>query len=240
MQIEHSDFHDQLVRGLAHRMNNILSLFHGYLGLLMDGKELDSTTMDGLERIREGASAASDLMDRMKSLARPSSVIWRQISLRQFLETFRLSLESELSRGITLRIEAPEDLPEIWADTNRLKKVLREVVKNAIEASPANGVVLIEAATETAAPHGIGISNAAQPVVWSSLSVTDHGAGIPKGQEERIYQPFYSTKAKDNAMGLGLTVALGLVQQMGGVIRIASKRGNTVVKILLPSRSEKF
>ena len=41
MQIEHSEFQDQLVRGLAHRMNNILTLFHGYLGLLLDNKKLD-------------------------------------------------------------------------------------------------------------------------------------------------------------------------------------------------------
>ena len=54
MQIEHSEFQDQLVRGLAHRMNNILTLFHGYVGLLLDNKNLDRGTVDGLGRMARG------------------------------------------------------------------------------------------------------------------------------------------------------------------------------------------
>src|SRR5438874_1259487 len=79
MQIEHSEFQDQLVRGLAHRMNNILTLFHGYLGLLLDNKKLDKPTLDGLAKIQNGARAASDLMDRTHSLVRPSSAVWREL-----------------------------------------------------------------------------------------------------------------------------------------------------------------
>ena len=84
MQIEHSEFQDQLVRGLAHRMNNILTLFHGYLGLLLDNKQLDPATVEGLNRIKEGAKAASELMDRTHSLVRPSAVVWREINLGDF------------------------------------------------------------------------------------------------------------------------------------------------------------
>ena len=54
MQLVFSEFQDQLVRGLAHRMNNILSLFHGYLGLLMDDKKLNPVMKDGLSRILNG------------------------------------------------------------------------------------------------------------------------------------------------------------------------------------------
>src|SRR6478752_1797568 len=52
MQIAHNDFQDQLVRGLAHRMNNILSLFHGYLSLLVENENLDPATLDGLAMIK--------------------------------------------------------------------------------------------------------------------------------------------------------------------------------------------
>src|ERR1700722_7216383 len=144
MHIEHSDFHDQLVRGLAHKMNNILSLFHGYLGMLMEDKKLDTSTQEGLERIKQGASAASDLMDRMKSLARPSSVIWRQIILRDFLEMQQGAFDFELNRGVHVQIHVADDLPEIWADTSRLKKVLVEIVRNAVEASPAKAEVTLD------------------------------------------------------------------------------------------------
>ena len=68
--IEQSNFHEQLVRGLTHKMNNILSLFHGYLGLLIEDKKLDRATLDGLTRIRQGANEASELMDRAHGLRR--------------------------------------------------------------------------------------------------------------------------------------------------------------------------
>src|SRR5438093_10738722 len=84
MQIEHSEFQDQLVRGLSHRMNNILTLFHGYLGLLMDDRNLDPITRAGLNKIRDGARAATDLMERTHAISRPASSVRREVNLADF------------------------------------------------------------------------------------------------------------------------------------------------------------
>ncbi len=236
MHIEHSEFQDQLLRGLTHKMNNILSLFQGYIGLLLDDKKLDPATLNGLNRIKEGAGAASELMDRMSALARPSSLIWREINLCAFLHTMKPSFLSYLRPKATLKIECDDEMPHIWADTSHLRVATLEIVRNACEASPASGEITITAAAESPVPHGI--SSAAQPITWLSITVTDHGPGIPPNLKERVFNPFFTTKGKQNAAGLGLTVALGLVQRMGGVIRIDSKPGNTSVRLLLPSRSE--
>ena len=85
MQIAHNDFQDQLVRGLAHRMNNILSLFHGYLSLVVENEKLDPATLDGLAKIKLGASQASELMDRAQALVRPTASVLREIDLGQYL-----------------------------------------------------------------------------------------------------------------------------------------------------------
>ena len=217
-------------------MNNILSLFHGYIGLLLDDKKLDPATLTGLNRIKEGAGAASELMDRMSSLARPSSLIWREINLHDFLHIMKPFFQAYLRPKATLEIECPDDIPHIWADTSHLRVATLEIVRNACEANPAGGVVTVSAAAESPIPHGL--SSAAQPITWLSITVTDHGPGIPPNLRERVFNPFFTTKQKQNAAGLGLTVALGLVQRMGGVIRIDSNPGNTAVRLLLPSRSE--
>jgi signal transduction histidine kinase len=238
MHIQHSDFHDQLVRGLTHKMNNILSLFHGYLALLLDGKQLDPALADGLARIKEGATAASELMDRTKDLARPSSVIWREINVPEFLQRLRPSLESHLERGQKLEIECPDELPRIWADASRLCTAVCEIVRNACEASPRGSAVRIEAhavANGASAPPASG----AAPIPWVAITISDNGPGIEPAIEEKIFAPFFSTKRKKNATGLGLTVSGGLVQQLGGVIRFNSKPGCTSFQILLPSRSER-
>ena len=57
---------------------------------------------------------------------------------------------------------------------------------------------------------------------WLSLSVTDDGPGIAPEMVERVFAPFFTSKKKQNNAGLGLTVALGYVQQLGGVIRVTS------------------
>ncbi len=238
MHIDQSDFHDQLVRGLTHKMNNILSLFHGYLGLLMDDKKLDPSTVAGLARIREGAKAATELMDRTKVLARPSSVVWREVNVADLFKKMQPDFEAACERGVILQIDVPEELPSIWTDTSRLKTAILEVVKNACEASPPGEVVQIEIVAESqssATPSAAG--KAAQPITWISINIVDNGGGIPPELSEKIFHPFFSTKLKQNATGLGLTVALGLVQQLGGGLRFQSKPGLTTFRLLLPSRT---
>jgi len=238
MHIDQSDFHDQLVRGLTHKMNNILSLFQGYLGLLMDDKKLDPTTVAGLARIKEGAKAASDLMDRTKVLARPSSVVWREVNVADLFRRLQSDFDAVCERGIKLQLDVPEDLPAIWTDTTRLKIAILEVVKNACEASPPGEIVKIEVIAESqSSTHPSAAGKAAQPITWISINVTDTGGGIPPELSERIFHPFFSTRQKQNATGLGLTVALGLVQQLGGGIRFQSQPGLTTFRLLLPSRT---
>lgn len=234
MQIEHTEFQDQLVRGLSHRMNNILTLFHGYIGLLLDNKKLDKGTLEGLTKIKDGARAASELMDRTHSLVRPPTVVWREVKLNDFVRMLKPTFDAIRGPQTKLVIDSPDELPSIWADASRIKTAVVEIVRNALEATYAGGNVTI---TLRSAPQPVG-THAHQKIQWVSLTVTDEGPGIPEENAERIYQPFYSTKRKQNAAGLGLTVAAGSVQQMGGVLRFESKEGKTTFEMLLPSRVE--
>ncbi len=231
MQIEHTEFQDQLVRGLAHRMNNILTLFHGYLGLLMDNQKLDKETREGLAKIKDGARAASELMDRTHSLVRPPAVVWREVRLHDFMRLLKPSFDALCGPRTKLTIECPDDLPPVWGDATRVKSAIFEIVRNACEATFAGGKVQITLGT-THQPPG---TSAKQPLQWISLTVTDGGPGIPEELGDRIYQPFFTTKKKQNATGLGLTVAAGYVQQLGGVIRYESEPGKTIFEVLLPA-----
>lgn len=239
MYIEHSDFHDQLVRGLTHKMNNILSLFHGYLGLLLEDERLAPTTLDGLNRIKEGARAAGDLIERTHSLARPTSIIWREVDVSRFLQASRSAFVAALPRGIDLEMCTGDNLLPVWADTSRLRTALLELVQNAGEASPKGSRVSIS--VSVADEEGIrnrmrpGGNSAEQPIRWVEFAVEDAGPGIPEELQGKIFHPFFTTRGKRNAAGLGLTVAFGLMQQMNGMIRFTSRPGETVFRLLLPA-----
>jgi len=234
MQIEQSEFQDQLVRGLAHRMNNILTLFHGYLGLLMDNQKLDKETREGLAKIKDGARAASELMDRTHSLVRPPAVVWREIKLHDFIRMLLPAFDAFCGPRTKLTLECPDELPAIWGDATRVKSAIFEVVRNALEATFTGGHVRI-VVSATNKPPG---TPAKQALQWISITVTDDGPGVAEEMKERIFQPFFSTKKKQNATGLGLTVAAGFIQQMGGVLRFESEPGKTTFQLLLPSRTE--
>lgn len=236
MQIEHTEFQDQLLRGLAHRMNNILTLFHGYVGLLLDNESLDHATSEGLRKMKAGASAASELMDRAHSLVRPSKVVWREVDLGELLRILRPNFEEMSGPDTRVELICPNDVPRLWADVSRLRTAVTEIVRNACEATTAGGTVTIMVSAEEPAPPP---SAARQPTSWVTLTVTDSGPGIPEQAMPKIFTPFYSTKKKQNAAGLGLTVALGFVQQHGGVMRIESQPGRTICEVRLPSRADR-
>lgn len=235
--MRNAEFQDQLVRGLTHKMNNILSLFHGYLGLMIEDKKVDRETLSVLLRIRDSANAASRLMDRTKALATPSASVWRQVPPEDFLRTLMPSLELFEERGVNIQVACDPGLSDLWVDASRLRMAFKEIVKNACEASPANGVVLISAKPYGRAVRARGRRLMAPPISWVALTVTDCGKGIPLELNSKIFQPFFTTKSKGDSMGLGLSVALGLVQQLGGTIRLQSRPGRTSVKVLLPCRA---
>jgi signal transduction histidine kinase len=235
MQIEHSEFQDHLVRGLAHRMNNILTLFHGYIGLLLENKHLDKDALEGLSKIRDGAKSASDLMDRANSLVRPPTVVWREVKLGDFVRMLKPSFDTLRGPKTKLVLDIPDELPPIWADAARVKTAVFELVRNALEATFAHGgTVRIELRAELQPPG----NHARQNPTWISLKVIDDGPGIPEEVGDRIYQPFFSTKKKQAATGLGLTVASSFVAQHGGTLRHESTDGKTVFHMLLPCRVE--
>lgn len=234
MQIEPTEFQDQLVRGLTHRMNNILTLFHGYVGLLLDNQHLDSATKHGLCKIQDGARAATELIDRTHSLARPSALIWREVNLADFIRMLRPSFETMRGPRTKLTLDLPDDIPPVWADAARAKTAIVEIVRNALEATAAGGAVKI---TLRAASPPVGM-HPVKPLRWVQVTVADEGPGIPPELTEKIFHPFFSTRRKQNSTGLGLTVAAGFMQQLGGVLRFTSEPKNTVFHLLLPSRAE--
>jgi signal transduction histidine kinase len=134
-------------------------------------------------------------------------------------------------------LELNDDLPHVWADLSRLRTAILELVKNAFEATSAGGTVRIVLHGDV--PTGeLGQGHASQPLHWVCVEIVDDGEGISEALAQRIFQPFFSTKRKRNATGLGLNVAQGLTEQLGGLLRHECHPGETRFQLLLPSRGQ--
>ncbi|MFP3868429.1 MAG: two-component system sensor histidine kinase NtrB [Desulfobacteraceae bacterium] len=119
-------------------------------------------------------------------------------------------------------------LPEVWADPDQLKEVLVNLLVNACEAMGDGGLITItetEDFVETSGPVMI-------------IQVSDNGPGIPESIQDKVFQPFYSSK--EEGTGLGLSIAARIIQEHGGWIDLKSQEGQgTTIIINLPFRKLK-
>lgn len=208
-------------------MNNILTLFHGYVGLLMENEKLDKATKDGLAKIKLGAEQASDLMDRTQALVRPSATVWRTIDLPEYLRFMRPGFDQFRGPRTTIEMSFDDDTPRIQGDAGRIRNVLTEIVKNACESTFAGGgTVRIEL-------RGEPIPGMREK--WTVFSVTDDGPGIDPVIADKIFAPFFTTKKKQNAPGLGLSVVTSFVHLHKGTFKLESLDGKTVAEMRLPA-----
>ena len=134
--------------------------------------------------------------------------------------TERLRLFAD-RQGVTLRVEVADDLPPVRGDPARLGQVVVNLVHNAVKFSPDGGDVTVRVQPGPDAMDG------ARTVV---VSIEDHGVGIPRAAQSRIFERFYKVdrarvRGEAGGTGLGLAIARHIVEQHGGRIWVESREG---------------
>jgi two-component system NtrC family sensor kinase len=123
---------------------------------------------------------------------------------------------------VTLEARTAPDLPKVVCDAAQVQQMILALAMNALEATPADGRVSIEAARD-----GDGVK----------LVIADTGWGIPKEHLDRIFEPFFTTKEAGKGVGLGLAVVYGIVNGHHGRIEVQSEPGQgTTFTVHLPAR----
>jgi signal transduction histidine kinase len=112
-----------------------------------------------------------------------------------------------------LEFAHPETVPSIVGSANAIETVFVNLLINALQATPANGVVSVEIAP------AVGTSN------FVKIEVRDTGGGVPSDVKSRIFEPFFTTKGEDGGAGLGLTVCRSVVERHGGMIWVEDAKG---------------
>ena len=217
----------EVARRLAHEIKNPLTpiqlsaerLRHKFLA---DMAENESDTFDRLTRtIVQQVEAMKEMVNAFSNYARTPEPAPRQLDLNQLTNDV-----AELYRGGTTEVSVSFDptLPEIYADPDRLRQVLHNLIKNAGEAKP-DGLSVIEIETSV-------IDRASRRLV--QVSVTDDGGGIAPDLLERLFEPYVSTKPKGT--GLGLAIVKKIVEEHNGVVWAENQsEGGACIVVQLPA-----
>jgi two-component system sensor histidine kinase AtoS len=222
-----------LAAGLAHEIKNPLTsllTFSRHLTRRFDDEQFrekfQSVVPHELQRI-------NGIVERLLELARPSRLTFAAVRLPVLLERVVDLCAHELDgRGVRLTREYARDLPAIWADADALHQSLVNLVRNALDAMPAGGRLVLRvgwAGSDDIVVAGGRNPGAARRV---QIEVEDSGVGIAPEAADRVFNPFFSTK--ESGTGLGLALTHKIIEDHGGVIDFrAAPGGGTIFRIAL-------
>ncbi|MBV8739419.1 MAG: response regulator [Alphaproteobacteria bacterium] len=227
----------QLTRGFAHDFNNLLTTIIGNLEMLI-GRMRGARERTLVGAALQAAERGADLTSRLLAFARRQPLQPEPINLNQALANLADMLRSALGGLISVEIELTPGAPAALVDSKHLELALLNLAINARDAMPDGGTLRITTSRETVGPpFRLEHPPAGDYVV---ISVADTGAGIAPELLGRIFEPFFTTKEPGRGSGLGLSQALGFVQQSGGGITVDSSPGQgTTVRLYLPPAQEK-
>ncbi|HSA00461.1 MAG TPA: response regulator, partial [Candidatus Paceibacterota bacterium] len=197
----------QMISGVAHELNNPLSVINGYLELILAHHTLPATTKTALTKVVQESNRATRLIRNFLNFAREQPGQRRMVDINDYVHRLVELRKFDFSVGnVQLLQELDPQLPHTLADPDQVQQVLVNLVNNALQAM-----------LETPGPHTLRIQTKRQGKSVAIL-VEDDGPGVPKELETRIFEPLFTTKEPGIGTGLGLSIAHSIMAEHQGKI----------------------
>jgi signal transduction histidine kinase len=218
----------RLTRAASHEILNPLNIISGYAHLLLLGAGGDSKPSRYLNEIIKESGRIAKVVSGLMQFKGGNSADGAEADIADVVER-ALSLTEHAARfnKVEIRFSRKDGMPKASVDPEELLRVVLSVINNALEAMPEGGTLTIDVRA--------GLERQGKKGCYVELEIKDTGCGIPKEIQDRVFEPFFTTR-KDNSLGLGLYMSYCIVEKRGGEIRINSddKEGGTKVTIALP------
>jgi len=234
-QVQKMEALGTLAGGIAHDFNNILSVIIGYADLAMLKLPEGSLEIKHLTQVRKGAGRARDLVQQILTFTRQSEQEQKPVYVDLMVKEAIKMLRASMPTTIEIRQDIQTDLLVI-SDPTQIHQIMMNLCTNASHAMDEKGgrlEVILSKVDMDVVTAGQFPDLALGPYV--KLTVTDTGNGMAPAVLERIFDPYFTTKAKGEGTGLGLSVVHGIVKSCGGAITVVSEPGKgTTFQVYLP------
>ena len=215
----------RLAGGIAHIINNLMTVVLGHAEMMLDRAGGDAHARQDGEAIAEAARRAAALAERLllasgrppgdRHMKRLAEVVQLQHEPVQRVVGGDRELVWELAEGEGGAVVGPA----------AVEAILRELVMNAVDATPVGGRITIRVRDELLSSAPSGMAPAPPAGRYSVLEVEDTGRGIAPGDLPRVHEPFFTTRPLHEGRGLGLSVVYGIVAGLGGGLLVGSASG---------------
>jgi signal transduction histidine kinase len=227
----------RLASSIAHKFNNILQIPVGYYDLILERLPPDSECRTLVKKSKAAIDRAAKISQLMLVYVGQGQKIQPKVNLTSVISRAAYSLRENLNEQQSLKTSLSSNDLFVEADPDYLKEMIDNLLINAAEAiGDAAGKITISAQVVSGAEDGlrkIFPDFKFPPESCTLLEVSDTGCGMDKATQEKIFDPFFSTKFIGR--GLGMAAVYGIVRGYEGAIAIESQPGEgTVVKIIFP------
>ena len=229
----------QLTGGIAHDFNNLLTVVTGNIDMasrsLVAAGTSDARAKRALENAMKGAERAASLTQRLLAFSRRQPLAPKATDVDKLVIGMSDLLHRALGETVKLEIVTSPGLWRIEVDPNQLESSILNLAVNARDAMAQGGELVVETTNARLDEEYCAAHAEVAPGQYVVIAVTDTGEGMPKHIQERVFEPFYTTKEPGKGTGLGLSMVYGFVKQSGGHIKIYSEVGQgTTIKLYLP------
>jgi two-component system, cell cycle sensor histidine kinase and response regulator CckA len=215
----------QLAGGVAHDFNNILSAIIGYGHLSLMKLRDDDPVRHFIDQILQSSDRAAVLTQSLLAFSRKQPLKKELNDLNAVIKNFEKFLQRLLREDIEMKIRYSDDQPVIMADRGQVEQVIMNLVANARDAMPNNGMLTIDARVTDIDEAFIRLNGYGKLGDYAMLSVSDTGVGMNKETQKKIFEPFFTTKEVGKGTGLGLATVYGIVKAHDGFINVYSEPG---------------
>ncbi len=214
-----------LAGGIAHDFNNILFPIVGHAELLIEDIPEDSPHRLSVNEIYSGALRAKDLVKQILTFSRKENSEVKLMKIQPIINEVLKLIRSSIPTTISIEVEIDEDCGIIKADPTQIHQIIMNLTTNAYQAMQESGGEMIVKLKEVFLTKTDVKGQNIAPGDYVCLIVSDTGIGIDEDVQQKIYDPFYTTKEQGQGTGMGLSVVHGIVKSIGGDIQLISEPG---------------
>ena len=226
-----------LAGGIAHEFNNILSIIIGNNELVMEDLPEWSPARENTEEIRVAGLRARDVVKQLLLFSRQSDQKKTSIQIGTVVKESLKLIRSSTSANIEIKANIADDVVPAFGNATQINQLLINLCGNATDALiSTGGEINIDLNNETINEESSNAHASLSPGRYVKLMISDTGHGMDKQTLDRIFEPYFTTKAIGKGTGIGLAVVHGIVEKNNGIISVESASGKgTVFTILFPA-----
>ena len=215
-----------LAGGIAHDFNNILGAIIGYAEMALYDTRQDSMEHYNVEQVLKAGHRAKDLVKQILAFSRKSEQNKQIISLTPIIKEALKLLRASLPTTIEIEQNIESNLDAIYADPTQIHQVMMNLCTNAGHAmADTAGILGISLQNIDLKAKAAALYPDLSPGPYVKLSISDTGHGMDAATMDRIFDPYFTTKAQDKGTGMGLAVVHGIIKGQGGSIQVNSTPG---------------